>query len=264
LPPIDPALLRARTLALAGQLANPPAAAAGVRSLLSDYADRTHRASPRVATSQVDNAYKTSPPVLRAIIAALREPAKANPAAALALAQALWAGGSREERQLAAELLGLAAGPAPAEALAQVEPWVVQIESGATADALAELGLGALARADPAAHLAYAQRWVAHPSKWARRFAVALLWPLVKDKHWDNVPGALSVLRPVMKESDGEVRRAVAEVLSHLAPKSQAELSRFLLDQAVLSNVNSQWIVRNAMSTLGPEDQAAIVRALRA
>ncbi len=264
MPPIDPAVLRTRTQALAAQVANPTAAAASVRALLSDYADRTHRASPRVATSQVDNAYKTSPPVLRAIVAALREPARANPTATLALTSALWAGASREERRLAAELLGAVATLAPAEALALVEQWAVQIESGETADALAELGLGPLARADPQAHLAYAQRWVGHANRWARRFAVALLWPLVKDKHWDNVPAALRVLGPVMSETDGEVRRAVADVLAQLAPKSPGEISRFLLEQARRSNINAHWIIRNAMSTLGPEAQAEIVRALRA
>jgi hypothetical protein len=140
----------------------------------------------------------------------------------------------------------------------------VQIESGETADALAEQGLGGLARADPQAHLAYAQRWVGHPNRWARRFAIALLWPLVKDKHWDNVPGALRVLTPAMTEPDGEVRRAVAAVLAHLGPKSSTEITRFLLEQAARSNPHGHWIIRNAMGTLGPEDQTAIVRALRA
>ena len=264
MPPIDPAVLRARTHALVGRLVDPAAAAAGVRALLSDYADRTHRASPRVSTSQVENTFKTSPPVLRAIVAALREPARANPTATLALAAALWAGASREERRIAAELLGAVASLLPTEALALTDQWAVQIESGATADALAEHGLGALARADPQAHLAYAQRWVGHPNRWARRFAIALLWPLVKDKHWDNVPAALRLLGPAMSESDGEVRRAVADVLAHLAPKSPAEISRFMLEQAVRSNLNAHWIIRNAMTTLGPEEQAAIVRALRA
>lgn len=264
MPPIDPAVLRTRTHALAGQLANPAAAAAGVRALLSDYADRSHRASPRVATSQVDNAYKTAPPVLRAIVAALRAPARANPPATLALALGLWDGGSREERRLASELLGTVSALAPAEALALVERWAVQIESGETADALAEHGLGALARADPAAHLAYAQRWILHPNRWARRFAVALLWPLVKDKHWDNVPAALRVLRPLMKEADGDLRRAVADVLAQLAPKSPAEIRGFLLEQAQRANLNAHWIIRNAMTALSPEDQAAIVRVLRA
>ena len=110
---------------------------------------------------------------------------------------------------------------------------------------------------------ANAQRWIGHPNRWARRFAVALLWPLVKDKHWDNVPAALRVLGPAMKETDAEVRRAVSGVLAHLAPKSPAEISRFLLEQARYSNANTQWIIRNAMTPLGPEEQAAIVRAMR-
>jgi 3-methyladenine DNA glycosylase AlkD len=263
MPPIDPAVLRARAQALTGLLTDSAAAAAGVRGLLSDYADRTHRASPLVASSQVENTYKTAPPVLRAVIIALREPARANPPATLALANALWAGGSREERRLASELLGLVVAQVPEDALALVERWAVQIESGETADVLAEHGLGAVARADPATHIANAQRWIGHPNRWARRFAVALLWPLVKDKHWDNVPAALRVLGPAMKETDAEVRRAVSGVLAHLAPKSPAEISRFLLEQARYSNANTQWIIRNAMTPLGPEEQAAIVRAMR-
>ena len=82
-------------------------------------------------------------------------------------------------------------------------------------------------------------------------------------KYWVSLRQT-GIIGPAMSESDGEVRRAVADVLAHLAPKSPAEISRFMLEQAVRSNLNAHWIIRNAMTTLGPEEQAAIVRALRA
>ena len=45
----------------------------------------------------------------------------------------------REERRIAAELLGQVALAAPAETLALLDTWAPQIESGDTADVLAEL-----------------------------------------------------------------------------------------------------------------------------
>lgn len=261
--PIQLARLRASTAALADQFADTPATARAVRQLLDDYADRTHRASPRVVSNSISNAFKTPAPVVRAIVVALRGPAQDNPAAALALADQLWGRGSQEERRIAAQVLGQVAVQQPAQALALIEAWVPRIEGRETADALAEFGLGPLMRADPARYLAEARRWVVHPLKWVRRFGLAALMPLVKDKHWDNVPGALAVLRPVMTETDGDVRRAAAAVLEGLTPKSPAEIGRFLREQAARSNTSAGWIVRSAMTALDPAEQAAIVRLLR-
>ena len=161
------------------------------------------------------------------------------------------------------EILGLVAIGLPGEALEMVERWLPQLESGSTADALAELGLGPLVRLDPPTYLAHAQRWAALPDKWARRFALALLRPLAADRHWDNIPGALVVIRRVMADPDADVRRAAAEVLAALAPKSPPEMARFLREQAGRSNSHTHWIVRHAMTALDPAAQAEIVKRLR-
>ncbi len=263
MPPIDPAILRRRTAALPGKLPDAEAVALTVRRLLDEYADRTHRASAAVSSSAVANEYKTPAPVVRAITNALRGPLRADPPTALRTVAAIWAGGSREERRIAAELLGQVALAAPADTLALVEIWVPQIESGDTADVLAELGLGPLMLADPPRYLEHARRWAASPIRWVRRFGLAALLPLVNDRQWDNVPAALTVLRPVMTEGDGEVRRAAALVLERLGPKSPAEVSRFLREQAVRANTNAHWIIRNALAGLPDADQAAIIRLLR-
>src|SRR5216684_1104844 len=106
MPPIDLPRLRARTALLAERFADPAATATAVRHMLDDYSDRSHRSSPRVASRSLGRSFKVSRPVLRAIVMALRAPAQANPAAALDLADRLWQFGSREERRIAAELLG--------------------------------------------------------------------------------------------------------------------------------------------------------------
>ena len=263
MPPIDPAVLKKRTTALAGMMDNPAALAAGVRALLDDYADRTHRPSPKLVSSGGNNTFKTPPPVLRTLTMALRAPARAAGEGALPVVAALWAGGSREERHLAAELLGEVALSFPGQALELVETLLSQIDGGETADALAEHGLAPLIMANPAAFLEHARRWVTHPHKWARRLGVAVLLPLARDRHWDNVPGALSVINLVITEPDGEVRRATAAVLEHLARKRPGEIARFLREQAVRANSNSGWVIRTVLTVLEPDEQADIIRVLR-
>jgi hypothetical protein len=263
MPPIDPASLRARTAALVAQFADPAAAAVSLRRLLDDYADRTHRLSPRMVASAGGFAYKTPPPVVRAIAVALRTPALADPLAALRLADALWAGGSREERRLAAEVLGCVAPGVVTDALELVEHWALTLESGETADALADLGLGPLFRTNPARFLDLARRWVASPARWMRRLALAAVLPLLKERQWDNVPGALAVVRPTMHDTDAEVRRAAAAVLEALGPRSPREVARFMREHAVRATASAHWIIRNSLGGLEPDDQAEIIRLLR-
>ncbi|MCC7358075.1 MAG: DNA alkylation repair protein [Anaerolineales bacterium] len=263
MPPIDPAVLRRHTAALPGKFPDAVAVAALVRRLLDEYADRTHRASPVVTTSAPANEYKAPAPVVRAITNALRPLLKSDPAAARQTADTVWAGGSREERRIAADWLGQVALAAPAAALALIERWAPQVESADTADALAELALGPLMRAEPTRYLEIARRWVVGPARWVRRLGAAALTPLVNDRQWDNVPAALAVLRPLMGEGDGEVRRTAAQVLEKLGPKSPPEVSRFLREQAVRANANTQWIIRNALAGLPEADQAEIIRLLR-
>jgi hypothetical protein len=59
------------------------------------------------------------------------------------------------------------------------------------------------------------------------------------------------------------VRRAAADVLEKLGPKSPAEVSRFLREQAVRANANAQWIIRNALLGVPESEQAAVIKLLR-
>lgn len=262
MPPVDPNVVRERTTALAEQVADPAACLAGIRALLSDYADYAQRAAPKPVPDQ-ESQYKTPLPVLRAIVNALRAPLQADPALAWPLLTELWAGASVEERRLAAELAGLAAPGAPQAAIAFVETCLPTLSSISSLEALAELGLGPLMLADPATYLPLARRWVNFPYKWTRLFGVWALKPLVKDKKWDNVPNALEVIRSVMTDADAEVRQTAAELLRDLTPKSAAEINRFLRENAVRPNNNTHAIIRIAMTKLTAEEQDELTRIMR-
>lgn len=264
MPAIDLPAVRLRAADIAALLPDIPAALAAIHTMLDDYADLTHRPSRMVAASGPQNALRTPMPILRALVTALREPAKASLPMGLELAQGLWAAGSREERRLAAELLGVLAPAAPTDAVTLIETWLPAIDSAETAAALGERAFAPLALAEPGKYLQSVRGWVAHPHKWVRRFGLAALGPLVRDKKWDDVPGALDALRGAMTEGETEVRKAVAAVLADLIAKSPLELARFLREQAVRPNNNTHWIIRTAMVKLPAEQQAEIVKVMRA
>jgi hypothetical protein len=206
---------------------------------------------------------KTPAPVLRAVITALRRPAQAAPEAALALAQALWAGGSLGERRLAAELLGLAAPRAPAEVLAWLEAWLPELESGAPAEALAQFGLRPLLAADPYGYLDRARHWTADPRRGVRRLGVAVVAALAGERRWDDVPAALETLRSLMGERDAGVRGAVIAALRALAPRNPSAVAGFLREHAHRQDHNTHLILRAALRDLPAEAQDELVRLMR-
>lgn len=260
---IDPVVLRARTTDVAARLVNPANCAAAIRRLLEDYTDRTQRLSPRLAEMRPDESRRTPPPVTRALLAALRKPALASPEDAVALARALWAGGTRQERLLATQVLGLVTGRLPDEALALADSWAAELDSAETADALVNFVLSPLLTSAPTQFLQRARGWSRQPQRWVRCLGVAVLSALARDRKWDDVLAALELLRPLMGESDPSVRAAIITALRDLARRNAPATARFLLEFAPRSDHNTHMILRGALRALPEADQARLVRALR-
>lgn len=260
---IDPTVLRARATEVAARLVNPAACAAAARRLLDDYTDHTHRLSPRLAESRASTEARTPTPVTRALLSALRRPALASPEYAHALAKALWAGGTRQERVLAAEVLGLVATRLPEDALALIEAWTTELDSAEAVEAVVRHALSPLL---PGAHtpfLQHARAWSRQRPKWVRRLGVTVLSALAHDPQWDDVLTAFDVLRPLMGESDPNVRAAIITALNDLARRNPLETARFLLEFARRSDHNTHMILRGALPALPAEDQVRLMQALR-
>lgn len=261
--PIDPLQLRRRAAEIAPKLTDPIECESAIHRLLDDYADRTRRVSPRLADSMPSNSLNVPPPVMRAVNAALRGPAQASPLNAHAVARLLWERGSREERRLAAEVLGFAATHIPSDALNLIELWLPEIESDVTADAVADFALRPLLLGDPSAFLQRASRWIAAHKKWVRRFGVTVVTALAKERRWEDVPAALDLLRPLMAESDPVVRQAVIHALNALIPRNPLVVSRFLREHAFRSNHHTHAILRATLEALPDEDRQELVRVMR-
>jgi len=261
--PVDLTDVRVRANAAAERLPDIPASLSVIRSLLDDYADRAHRVAPEPNNTSKEIILRTPMPVIRAIVTALRGPLLNDPQMAWLLLKDLWESNSREERRIAAEVLGYLAPQKPDETLAYIEMCLTRNPGETSLETLAEQGLGPLVLTNPTPYLEQARKWVLHPLKWARRFGLAVIAPLVKDKKWDNVPGALDVIRNVMSEADPDLRKAAADLVRALSIKSPAEIYRFLREQALRVNSNTQWIVRTAMNKLPADEQAELTRLMR-
>lgn len=262
MPPINPATLRAQATALTEKFHTAPACALAVRRLLDDYADRSHRLSPRLKANEVSRAYKTPLPVVREMVLVLTPPVRHAPTAGLTLAEAIWQGGSLEERQLAATLLGEAAPHLPAEAWALAERWLPTLTTRESAAALGAHGLPSLAQADPPTWATCLAEWPRR-SKWGAVVAAVTLTALAHTREWDDVPLALHTLRGLVAHPDAHVRQAVEEAVLALVEKSPAEVNVFLQECAALPNPHINQMLRQVLRALPEPLKTDLARTLR-
>lgn len=262
MPPINPPTLRAQATALTEKFHTAPACAVAVRRLLDDYADRSHRLSPRLKANEVSRAYKTPPPVVREVVLALTPPVRHAPAAGLTLAETIWQGGSPEERHLAAALLGEAAPHMPAEAWALAERWLPTLTTRENAAALGAYGLAPLVLTAPQTFAPRLAEWP-HRSKWGAAATAVTITALARTRHWDDVPFALHTLRGLVVHPDAHVRQAVEEAVLALAEKSPAEVNVFLQDCAALPNPHVNQMLRQVLRALPEPLKTDLARTLR-
>lgn len=263
MPAVDLLTLRARAAALVNLFDQPEPFLKSLRQLLEATSDASYRQSIVVHAHMPLKGYGTPLPVLRAVASALKRSALASPPQALRLAGLLWSAGTREERRLAAELVGLVAASDPEGALRMIEAWLPDLDSLETADMLAAAAARPLMLADPRARLLDARRWVNAEARWVRRFGAAALGELARAQEFQDVDAVLAALRGAMTESKAEVRRAVAANLRDLTPKSAGDVARFLREWAQVTDKNTRWMVKHGMTRLDPQAQSELTALMR-
>ncbi len=261
--PIDVPALRARAAAIAGQLADPVVCAAQIRKLFRDLADHSRRINQRPVGGRLDEQLRTPTPVIHEMAVALRVPVQKDPASAGLLARALWEAGSREERRLAADVLGFLALGSPTDALAQLEVLLPKSEGAPIVDALVLGAFKPLLLREPGQALAVARKWALQRNKWLRRAAALAVYTLAQETRWDDLPGMFEVLRVLATESDPSVRPAVVDALRTLTNARPLDARPFLHEQAIRSDHNSRFLVRSVMKLLPEDWQNDLVRDLR-
>ncbi len=263
MPAIDNTRVRAEATELVQYFDDPAAFMRPLRRMLLQHADPALRQSLIVASHSPLNGYGTPVPVLKTIRNMLRKPIHSNPLAALALADTLWAAQSREERWLAAELLGLAAGAYPDDVIKRLEQWVRQVDYFEVADALATSAGGPWLRTNPLENMKQISIWLTIGNKFMQRYAVMCLVWLADDRSYGDVVAILDVLPGSLYEVDVEVRKAIARLLRKLTLKNAGQVLRLLHDWANTLDRNAHWVVRHSLDNLDADTRNELLLLLR-
>jgi hypothetical protein len=245
MPAIDLAQLRGEASALAGQLDQPAAFSASLRSLLERHAHRLLRRGRSLAKRGALPAWDVPGILIREVEAAVLPAARRNPRAALPAAAAAWPGGKKEEKQLAAFLLGLAGDPA--EIRTHLLHWLDETEDPAVLQSLAAHACPPLRRSDPVLFRSDLRSWLTHPAPARRRFGWLALKTWAEERSSDSVFSAFELLPLIFP---GLARTSPFETqgwLTGLTPKAQRQSRR---------------LIRLAMPRL-PAETAQFVREMR-
>jgi 3-methyladenine DNA glycosylase AlkD len=152
-------------------------------------------------------------PALRIIAAELAKWGQRRPAQAFALVEQLWRNGSRDERGIATKMLERLGKREWAKTLELAASFVGDICNWEECDQLACFGLRNVVQRHPEVVLPRCQTWVRSEGKWTRRFGVAILTSLPRDKAYRPSEQEFAILDTVMTDEAREVQGAVAWVL---------------------------------------------------
>ena len=200
-------------------------------------------------------------PALRVIAAELAKWGKCSPSQAFELVERLWHNGSRDERIIAAKVLERLGKREPERTLEIAASFVGDIRNWEECDQLACFGLRYVVQRHPEAVLPCCEGWMQEENKWARRFGVAVLTSLPRDKTYRPSKREFVLLDTVMADETREVQDAVAWALREIGKRHPAVVAAYLYRHARSAIRSTRRIVNQAMKVLPNKEQEAI-RAL--
>ena len=222
--------VRLRTLRreIADLLAKPATAmerAAALDALLARYANHAYR--PGAQADADEPAYHTAAVVLPELWRALRQTLPPEADARLALADALWAQGTREPRLLAARVLGQVPAEAHTAVFERVWPWLA-IRDRRVRAAVLEHGARPLTQADDALLVHLAPHLPPQGQQELAARALTLVTRLIEAPEFDNTPILFRALRAGLRHPAPALRPEWVTVLQALLRRWPAEALPFL------------------------------------
>ena len=202
--------------------------------------------------------YGVPVPTLRIIAAELAKWGQRHPTEAFALVERLWHNGSRDERVIAAKILERLGKREPERTLELATSFVDDIRNWEECDQLACFGLRYVVQRHPEAVLPHCENWVRSEGKWTRRFGVAVLTSLPKDKAYQPSEREFAILDAVMADEAREVQDAVDWALREIGKRYPAPLADYLRRHAPGAGKPTRRIIKRAMKVLPAEEQEAI------
>jgi len=258
---VDKGVIRAQMTKLLERVDDPQAFDAELRNLLRSLGSEERAAGARHYIPGMGESYGVPLPALRLIAAELAKWGQRHPEGAFALAERLWRNGSREERIIAAKMLERLGKREPEKTLELAASFVGNIRNWEECDQLACFGLRNVIQRHPEMVLPCCRDWVQSEDKWTRRFGVAVLTSLPRDKAYRPSEREFAILDAVMADEAREVQDAVAWALREMSKRDPAAVAAYLHRYASSSNRHTRRIVKQAVKTL-PEEEQTVIRAL--
>lgn len=258
---VDRDRLRAQVAELLERVDKPQVFDDELRDLLRSLGGEEQVAGAARFIPGMGQSYGVPIPALRIIAAQLAKWGGRRPPQAFALVERLWRNGSRDERVIVAKVLERMGKREWEKTLELAASFVGDIRNWEECDQLACFGLRYVVQRHPDAVLPRCQTWVQDEDKWTRRFGVAVLTSLPKDKTYQPSEREFAVLDAVMADDAREVQDAVAWALREIGKRHPAPVADALRRHARSASRPTRRIVKQAMKVLPDEEQTAI-RAL--
>jgi len=259
---VDKNAIRARMTGLLKQVDEPGAFDAGLHDLLRSLGSEERAAGARHYIPGMGETYGVPLPALRVIAAELAKWGHRHPEAAFALLERLWRNGSREERIIAAKMLERLGKREPEKTLELAASFVGDIRNWEECDQLACFGLRNVVQRHSDMVLPRCQEWVRSEDKWVRRFGVAVLTSLPRDKAYRPSEREFAILDAVMADEAREVQDAVAWALREIGKRHPAAVADYLRRHVRSANRHTRRIVKQVMKALSDEEQEVMRRLL--
>lgn len=235
-----------------------------LHEVLYFYANRTLRPQQSGARATLIPHYSPPAQVLRQIQVELTQRCAANPTAALALADRLWADTYLEPRILAIFLLGEISPNPPEPILQRLREWAVPSTDHHLLDLLLASGKTRLQKEKPALWVDLLSSWLASDKIAIQALGLRALRSMVDDQSFENLPLTFVALTPLVSTSSSALIPELKGLIAALAQRSPGETVYFLRHALSVSNDDgAARLVRRCLDAFDPATQDGLRSALR-
>ena len=265
MPAVQLARLRTQVDQLVWQFTRPQDFQRGLKNLLEMYAEWSYHPGEAIEPGSLLPTYHVAPLLLHQVEQQLTRQCQEMPAAALALADMLWQDEYFEPRLLAAFILGQIPLKPAEEITRRIKAWSDPSLDKQIQEAIFSQAALRLRRENNAAWMEIISEWITASQVPAQVMGLRALVSLLEDREFEDLPGAFSILQPLMVTVPSRLHSELLVVLQAMVRRSPVETTHFL--RQALSSTSSPIparLVRQILPTLSPEMQASLRRSLSA
>jgi hypothetical protein len=236
----------------------------GINHLLDFYSDRVYRQSQALKPAPFTPSFRVPPLVIRFMEQEILRLTRANPRAALAVADELWRQNNLEAHLFAAEILGLLPAAFKEEVFSRVQAWAEAAEDASSLNLLLTRGTENIRRSSPLDWLRQIEIWVNTEREKTQILAVKALQAFADETGFNNLPPVYRMLTPLVLQAGLRLQPSLEMILETLARRSPGETA-FFLRQVLAGAANSATVrlIRKIIPAFDTDYQVSLKAAVK-